>query len=221
MSRRRALVLLVALFAVAMLLPRPAAAAPQSVSVGTGLTVNVRVGRAIDTVQVLNPRVANVVRAHGRIVTLVGMSAGVTELHVWTVRGRLLKIRVKVTRAATSQLYQNVRAFLGPVAGLTVRMIGNLVIIEGRALTLADYGRVVRARRIFGKDVINLAGYHPLAVRELNRLLQRAGLSAVRARAHGGHLFLSGSVGSPTELRKARALVAAAVMATHALPGKQ
>lgn len=215
MKRKRALVLLVALFAVAMLLPRPAEAAPQAVTLGTGLTFNVRVKRAIKTVQVLNPRVAMVVRAHGKNVTLVGVGAGITELHITTRRGRLLKIRVKVIKAATSQLFQNVRSFIGPVAGLTLRMIGNLVIIEGRALTLADYGRVVRARKIFGKNVINLAGYHPHAVRELNTLLKNAGLSAVRARTHGGNLFLAGSVGSKTELQKARALVAAAILATR------
>ncbi len=218
MSRRRALVFLVALFAVAMLLPRPAVAAPGAVAVGTGLTLNVRVTPAIRAVRVLNERVAQVVRAQGRTVTLVGVGAGVTELHVTTRRGRILKIRVKVTRAATSQLYQNVRAFVGPVAGLTLRMIGNLVIIEGRALTLADYGRVVRARKIFGNKVINLAGYHPLAVKELNRILTKAGLTAVRAREIKGRIFLAGSVGSTTELQKARALVAAAVLATHTPP---
>jgi len=218
MTRKRALVLVVALFAVTMLLPQPARAAPRSVSVGTGLTANVRVKRAIRDVQVINERVAMVVRAEGKTVTLVGVSAGVTELHVKTLRGRIIKIRIQVTQAATTQLYQNVRAFLGPVAGLTLRMIGNLVIIEGNALTLADFGRVVRARKIFGKRVINLAGYHPRAVKELNTLLHGAGLTTVRAKVHGGQLFLSGSVGSRTELHKARALVAAAVLANHAPP---
>ena len=183
------------------------ALAGKTISVGTGMSQSVTLPRSIKEVHVLDQRVADVVRAAGRTVTVVGVSPGVTELLVTPRRGRTIRIRIRVSKAETTQLFSSVKEFIGPVVGLMLRQIGDLVIIEGRALTLGDYRRVVQARRLFGKKVINLAGYHPSAVQELNKVLQGAGLSTVKATLVGGKLFLEGSVGSKQELRKVRALV--------------
>ena len=50
-------------------------------------------------------------------------------------------------------------------------------IIDGKALTASDYGRVVKAVRLFGKKRIkNFAGYQPSAVSEINKTLRMFGI---------------------------------------------
>lgn len=184
-----------------------AGAASRNVGVGVGQSINVSTPRKITQVHVINPRVADVVRLYPKGATVVGVSGGTTEIHFTLSNGRVYRVRVRVSKQQVSELLQAVKDFLGPVEGVYPRMFGDKVIIDGRALTAADYGRVVRAAQMFGKKVINFAGYQPSAVAEINKTLEAAGLNTVRANLYGGMVYLEGAVGSKTEARKVKNLI--------------
>lgn len=191
-----------------LLLWAPPALAQEALKVGVGQSANVTTPRGVTQVHVINPRIADVVRFFNNGATIVGIDGGTTEIHFTLQSGRVHKVRVQVIRQQVSEMLQAVKDFLGPVEGVFPRMFGDLVIIEGRALTAGDYGRVSKAVRLFGaKKVLSFAGYQPSAVAELNKLLDAAGLNTVQANLYGGMVYLEGAVGSDVELKKVHNII--------------
>jgi pilus assembly protein CpaC len=211
MTGRRTLTLgsLVALIALGTF-PTLAIAQPSEklVRVGVGQSANVTAPRAVAQVHVINPRVADVVRLFGNGATVVGITAGVTEVHFTLATGKVHKVQVVVSAQQVSQLLTAVKDFLGPIEGVYPQMFGDLVIMDGKALTASDYGRVMRAVKLFGeKKIMNFAGYQPSAVDEINKMLDSAGLTTVKANLYGGMVYLEGAVGSEIEHKKVKSLV--------------
>jgi len=205
-TTRRCIVAL-SVFAFTLGLATPALAI-KKISLGVGQSTNLTTPRKVVQVHVINPRVTDVVRYFAKGATIVGISGGVTEVHFTLSNGKVYKVRVTVSKQQVSELLQAVKDFLGPVEGIFPRMFGNMVIIDGRALTAQDYGRVVKAVRLFGKKKLkNFVGYRPSAVKEINRTLQAAGLSTVKANLYGGMVYLEGAIGSKTEQKKVNKLI--------------
>ncbi|MCD6500097.1 MAG: pilus assembly protein N-terminal domain-containing protein [Deltaproteobacteria bacterium] len=177
------------------------------VRLGVGQTQTVSFSRGFQNVHVLNPAVADVVAYTNKSVTVVGVSPGDTELLVRSFGGRTLRVRVFISKTSVSKLFRAVRRFLGPMEGVHPRLFGDWVILDGRALTARDYGRVVQAKKLFGMKVKNFAGYRPSAVQEINQILTKAGLTTVRATLIAGMVFLEGAVGSKTEMAKVNKVI--------------
>ncbi|MFH2008406.1 MAG: pilus assembly protein N-terminal domain-containing protein [bacterium] len=185
-----------------------AMAAAKKIRVGVGQSVNINTPKKVVQVHVINPRVTDVVRYTSKGATIVGITGGVTEIHFTLSNGRVYKVQVQVSKQQVSQLLQAVKDFMGPVEGVYPRMFGDLVIIDGRALTAGDYGRVMKAVKLFGeKRIKNFAGYQPSAVAEINKTLQAAGLNTVKANLYSGMVYLEGAVGSATEQTKVKMLI--------------
>ncbi len=178
----------------------------RTVRVGVGLTTTVTFPRVFERVYVLNPEIADVVASTSRSVTIMGKRPGSTDLLV-RIAGKQSRIRVYVTKVAVSELYRAVRNFMGTMEGVKPYLFGEWVIIEGNALTAADYGRIVRATKLFGKRVKNFAGYTQSAIDDINKVLTAAGLTTVRATLIGNMAFLEGAVGSKTELEKVNKVI--------------
>lgn len=200
-------ILTLAVFAIVLGLATPALAI-KKISLGVGQSTNITTPKKVVQVHVINPRVTDVVRYFAKGATIVGISGGVTEVHFTLSNGKVYKVRVTVSKQQVSELLQAVKDFLGPVEGIFPRMFGNMVIIDGRALTAQDYGRVVKAVKLFGKKRLkNFVGYRPSAVKEINKTLQAAGLTTVKANLYGGMVYLEGAIGSTTEQKKVHKLV--------------
>ncbi len=174
----------------------------RSIRIGVGQTQTVSFRRTFETVHVLHPRIADVVAYTSRSVTVAGVSPGDTELLVKMPGGRTIRVRVYVTKVQISALFRAVRRFLGVMEGVQPYLFGDWIIIEGKALTARDYGRVMQATQLFGKKVKNFAGYTQSAVDDVNKVLTAAGLTTVRATLISNMIFLEGAVGSKTEMAK-------------------
>jgi len=184
------------------------ALAIKKISLGVGQSTNITTPRKVVQVHVINPRVTDVVRYFAKGATIVGISGGTTEVHFTLSNGKVYKVRITVSKQQVSELLQAVKDFMGPVEGIFPRMFGNTVIIDGRALTAQDYGRVVKAVKLFGKKKLkNFVGYRPSAVKEINKILQAAGLTTVKANLYGGMVYLEGAIGSKTEQKKVHKLI--------------
>ncbi len=179
----------------------------RSVRVGVGHTAIVTFKRAFINVRVPNPRIANVLTTTSRSITIVGVNPGDTDLVVNMPGGRFVRIRVMVTKVQIGALFRAVRRFLGAMEGVQPYLFGEWIIIEGKALTAKDYGRVVRATQLFGRKVKNYAGYTQSAVDDINKVLTAAGLTTVRATLISNMAFLEGAVGSKTEMAKVNKLI--------------
>jgi pilus assembly protein CpaC len=192
------------------------AARAKTLNLGVGQSETIKFRRPFINVHVLNPKIADVVQYTTRSVTVVGINPGDTELLVKFTR-RTVRIRVYVTKVVVSKLFRAVKQFLGPVEGVFPRLFGDWVIIDGRALTARDYGRVMSAVKLFGAKVKNFAGYRPSAVKQINQVLTAAGLTTVRANLIANMVFLEGAVGSKTEMNKVKKVIETLNIKVHNL----
>ena len=181
-------------------------AAPKTLNLGVGQSKTVRLKTEFINVHVLNPKVADVVAYTQKSVTVVGISAGDTELLI-KLPNRSVRVRIFVRKTDVTALFRAVRDFLGPMEGVYPRLLGDLVILDGRALTAKDYGRLKMATKLFGDKVKNYAGYRPSAVKQINQVFMAAGLTTVRAHLIADMVFLEGAVGSKTELEKVNKII--------------
>jgi pilus assembly protein CpaC len=98
-----------------------------------------------------------------------------------------------------------IRKALGDIEGVTVRVSGDQIYLEGQAYTSSDAERVEQIVEAYS-GTISLVTVAPnakhLAAQNLNANFRRAGLRNVQAAVVGGTLFLEGTVESEQELRK-------------------
>jgi pilus assembly protein CpaC len=193
--------------AVAALLSLAASTAlAQTVRLSVGESETIQVREAISKVQVLNPHIADVADYSAKGATVVGISAGQTELFI-TAGGRQIKYLVVVTAQKTGELMRQVKQYLGHIEGIYPRVFGEKVVLDGEALTADDYMRAEQTVRLFGESVRNWVRIRPQAAQQLTEAFQRAGLVDVKASSYEGRLVIEGAVGSKEELKKVDVLL--------------
>jgi pilus assembly protein CpaC len=180
------------------------------INVSVGQSETIRFDNKITAaVQILNAQIADVVSVSRKSVTIVGVSKGVTDLYV-PIGKKTYKIRIDVSDVKVGKRTRAIKAFLGSSEGIYTRPIGDKIVIDGYAYTASDYGRVMKALELFGKGkVINYTKYRPSAVAQVNKTLQAAGMTTVKATLVAGSLFMEGAVGSPNEKKKLDAIIKA------------
>jgi pilus assembly protein CpaC len=183
-----------------------AAAAGQTIRLSVGESETIQVRDTISKVQVLNPHIADVADYSARGATVVGISAGQTELFL-TAGGRQLKYMIIVTAVQVGQLLRQVRQYLGHVEGIYPRVFGEKIVLDGEALTSDDFIRAEQTVRLFGDSVRNWVKLRPQAAQQLTEAFQRAGLIDVKASSYEGRLVIEGAVGSKDESRKVDVLL--------------
>lgn len=203
-------------FCAPILVVSGARAQTRSVTLGVGQSETVKFRRPFTNAQILDPKTADVVSYTSKTVTVVGVRPGNTELLVRFPRD-IIRVRIFVSKVETSKLFRAVRQFLGPLEGIIPRMLGEDVIIEGRALTAKDYSRVMMAVQLFGRRIKNFTGYQPTAVKQINQVLVSAGLTTVQANLIGDMVFLEGAVGSKSELEKVNKIIETLNLKVHNL----
>jgi pilus assembly protein CpaC len=183
-----------------------AAHAQKTIRLTVGQSTTITVPGTITKVHVLNPSVADVATYSVAGATVVGVSAGTTEVLI-TAGARKFKYTVVVTGVEVSSLYKQVRAFLGPIEGIYPRLFGDMVVLAGFAITADDYGRAAEAVKVFGNKVQNQVRFKPSAVVQVNSTFKKVGLGNVQANLVGGKIFLEGAVSSDAEMEKVRAIL--------------
>jgi|GEM_PF-296194 len=205
----RGFAVLVALLVAAS--PRPAEA-ESVIHLGVGTQKVLKIRGGIQRIAVGNPEIADVRPLGDGEILVVGVREGRTTLLVWRTSGARDSHLVVVRKVSTEDLADEVRALLGEREGLFVRAAGDRVIIDGEAYTPEDHRRVLAVLELYPdvRSMVRVTEHaRNLAVAEINRELQRAGLRHVVAQAIGGTIVLEGHVESEVERRKAELVVAA------------
>jgi pilus assembly protein CpaC len=105
-----------------------------------------------------------------------------------------------------------IKKALGDIEGVTVRVTGDQVYLEGQAYTTGDAERVEQIVQTYSgvRSLVTIApNAKRLAAQNLNANFQKAGLRNVQAMVVGATLFLEGTVESEQELRKAELITEA------------
>jgi len=163
-------------------------------------------------VSVGNPNVADAKPLGGDAFLLFATGSGRTTLMVMR-RGRPnLTFTVLVSKEDVKTLMAEVNKLLGDREGISIRPVGDRVILDGLAFTSEDYNRVQEITKLY-PQVKSFVKVNPnakkLVANQLNLAFRQAGLKNVEATVVGTKIFLEGSVESKQDLQKAEMITKA------------
>ncbi|MDA3864953.1 MAG: pilus assembly protein N-terminal domain-containing protein [Deltaproteobacteria bacterium] len=186
----------------------------KTINISAGQSETIRFDQKISgSLRILDPRIADVVAFTKKSVTVVGISKGVTDLYIPIGFGnqkQKVRVRIDVSDVKVGKRVHAINEYLGSAEGIFTKAVGGKIIIAGYAYTANDYGRVMRAVELFGeKKVKNYTKYRPSAVLQINKTLQTAGMTTVKANLIADMVFLEGAVGSKNEMKKLQAIIEA------------
>ena len=168
--------------------------------------------RNIARVAIADPSVADVTTVGANQLLVTGVGQGRTSLLVWQTTGERLSYLVHVTAQDVAELVKEVEDLLGDLEGVSTRVIGDRVYLDGQAYTTEDFNRIEQVSELY-PQVMNFVGIAEnakrLAANTLNQELDRAGLRNVQASVIGTTIFLEGSVESSQDLQKAEMITRA------------
>ncbi len=142
-------------------------------------------------------------------VVLKPLKAGETTVTIRDEEGNIgIIFVVRVTGSNLLRIKAEVTDLLRDIEGITIRIVGPKIVIEGEVLVPADYGRLyaVISDKTYLDFVMNLTVLSPLAMQFLANRIQ-GDISAfapnVRTRVVNGMIFLEGTTNSLDEAKRA------------------
>jgi pilus assembly protein CpaC len=180
-----------------------------ALGMGTQKVINVP---GIARIAIGDPSVADVKPLGSSQVLIVGQAEGRTTLLIWKSNGSRLSYLISVRKKDPNEVIEEIKKLLGDREGITVRMVGDRIYLDGYAYTTEDADRVNQIATLYTqvKSFVKVApNAKKLVANNLNAALQRAGLKNVQANVVGTTIFLEGSVESQQDLQKAELITKA------------
>jgi pilus assembly protein CpaC len=167
----------------------------------------------VQRIAVGDQSVADVKTVGNNQILVVAQGEGKTTLIVWKTSGQRITYSISVRKQDADAIIGEIRKLLSDVEGVSVRMVGDRVYLDGQAYTSQDMERVERVAALYPHTVVNLvkasSNAKKLVAQNLNSAFQKAGLRNVSATVIGATVFLEGSVESQQDLQKAELIVKA------------
>ncbi|XXF75476.1 pilus assembly protein N-terminal domain-containing protein [Myxococcaceae bacterium GXIMD 01537] len=143
---------------------------------------------------------------------ITGQSEGKTTLLVWKGNGQRVSYLIAVRKQDPTEVTGEIKKLLGEIEGVTVRMVGDRIYLDGQAYTTQDADRIEQVVSLYPnvKSFVKIApNAKKLVAQNLNAAFQKAGLKNVQANVVGSTIFLEGSVESQQDLQKAELITKA------------
>jgi pilus assembly protein CpaC len=101
-----------------------------------------------------------------RQIMITGISKGVTNVTVWKSKGRKESLLVRVLTEDPFVVARDVEEILGELEGVKIRVIGDLVILDGEIFTDRDYERIKKVTQMF-PQVTNFVQKSSLSIKQM------------------------------------------------------
>lgn len=180
-----------------------------ALGVGTQKVITVP---GISRIAVGDPAVADVKTIGNNQVLIIGAGEGKTTLLIWKGSGQRVSYLVTVRKQDPNEVIGEIKKLLGDIEGVSVRMVGDRIILDGQAYTTQDADRIDQVVGLYPnvKSFVKIApNAKKLVAQNLNAAFQKAGLKNVSANVVGSTIFLEGSVESAQDLAKAELITKA------------
>ncbi|QRN93765.1 pilus assembly protein N-terminal domain-containing protein [Archangium violaceum] len=145
-------------------------------------------------------------------VLLIGQSEGKTTLLIWKSSGQRVSYLVTVRKQDPNEVISEIKKLLGEIEGVSVRMVGDRIYLDGQAYTTGDAERIDQVVSLYPnvKSFVKVApNAKKLVAQNLTAAFQKAGLRNVQVNVVGATIFLEGSVESQQDLQKAELITKA------------
>ncbi|HEX5751542.1 MAG TPA: pilus assembly protein N-terminal domain-containing protein [Archangium sp.] len=159
-----------------------------------------------------DPGVAEVKVIGNNQILLQGQAEGKTTLLVWKSSGQRVSYLVTVRKQDPNEVISELKKLLGEIEGVSVRMVGDRIYLEGQAYTAGDAERIDQVVSLYPnvKSFVKVApNAKKLVAQNLTAAFQKAGLRNVQVNVVGSTIFLEGSVESQQDLQKSELIVKA------------
>ncbi len=182
---------------------------PNQIDVAVSTFVVLLTTTDLQTVAVADPTIADVAVINSRAVLVNGKAPGVTSLVVVD-HNKIRQYQVRVA-AAAGRTTADIAAQIG-LPGVTVRAIGDALVLEGDVATTEESRRAAEVAGAYSTRVINQLVVRETgapALSQAEQMQAMIGLPNVRVRTMGDTVFLDGTVETPAELGRAEAIARA------------
>ncbi len=184
-----------------------------------GSTINLGVGTqkvitvpGTTRIAVGDPSIIEVKIIGNTQVLLIGQAEGKTTLLIWKSSGQRISYLVTVRKQDPNEVISEIKKLLGEIEGVSVRMVGDRIYLDGQAYTTGDAERIDQVVSLYPnvKSFVKVApNAKKLVAQNLTAAFQKAGLRTVQVNVVGSTIFLEGSVESQQDLQKSELIVKA------------
>lgn len=118
------------------------------------------------------------------------------------------EFRIDVKKSKLDKVVKEIRALLGDIEGITIKVVNNRVVVDGQILLPRDLSRIYNVVQQYGDQASSLVTLSPLAQKKIAEFIARdINNPEIEVRAVNDKFILQGSAGSEDE--KARAEIIA------------
>jgi pilus assembly protein CpaC len=159
-----------------------------------------------------DPSIAEVKVIGNNQILVIGQAEGKTTLLVWKSSGQRVSYLVTVRKQDPNEVISEIKKLLGEIEGVSVRMVGDRIYLDGQAYTSGDAERIDQVVSLYPnvKSFVKVApNAKKLVAQNLTAAFQKAGLRNVQVNVVGSTIFLEGSVESQQDLQKAELITKA------------
>ena len=169
-------------------------------------------------VAVGNPSIADVKaidKSDQVLVTANGV--GQTDIIIWDNQNKQRTIMIQVIAQDPKKIAKEVRGLLAGVEGISIKTLGERIIIDGQALREEDLKKISKISKLY-PQVTNLATLSPAVLdvitQHINKEFIKAGFVDIRAERLGSQIIIDGDVPNETAKEKAAMIASAFGVAT-------
>lgn len=183
---------------------------PELITLGMGQQLAFS-GKSLTQVSIGNPEVAQAqLSPHSNQILLTALNPGSTDLILWDAKGEKKTYPLRVISGSIREHFRELGQLVSDIEGVSVKMVGERLVIEGEALRPQDLKRISQLAQLY-PNVSNLVEMSeevkPILTEEINRKLEEFGFHQVRAKVLGPQIYITGEI--ETEKRHEQALLIA------------
>lgn len=130
---------------------------------------------------------------------------GLSTLTIHDRRGeKLFEYRIEVRKSELTRVVREVRGLLEDIEGVTIKIVNNKVIIDGKVLLPRDLNRIYGVKKQFGDLVDSLVEINPMAQKKIAQIIEKEiNNPDIEVRAVNGKFILKGIANNPDEIKTA------------------
>lgn len=119
--------------------------------------------------------------------------------------GKIIKkYRITVKRSDLDKVARELRALIGDIEGINIKIVNNKVLVDGQVILPQDISRIHSSVQQFGDKATTIATLSPVALKKIAELISRdVNNPEIEVRAINGTIVLSGWASSEDEKRDA------------------
>lgn len=132
-------------------------------------------------------------------------AAGLGTLSIHDRKGnKIFEYRIEVRKSALTKIVREVRALLADVEGITIKIVNNRVVIDGKVLFAKELSRIFNVMKQYGGQVTSMVEMNPLAEKKIAEMIEREiNNPEIQVQLLNGKYVLKGAVDSQGERDRA------------------